>query len=287
MKQADLIVLAGTVVTGAGGTGPKNKAEAADIGLIKDGAVVTKDGIIIEVGTRSEILEVWGGDRLDLPNTSVIPGLVDPHCHPLWAGDRLHEFTMRAQGASYEEIHAAGGGIAHTVEATRKAGTEELKSKLASVVDLNRCLMQLAAKHKKVKFRCLVASETLNEGKKQHKNLPIIMVYRDGELKESIIAACSPNHLGERFDVDAVEALLRKVGAFEQYEEIERAAKGALAGQGGSGGGGAEGGVSSSVLAEAVNEGRKLREEGQVFYKKEGGRIKLSRVNGDGDLEDW
>ena len=125
MKQADLIVLAGTVVTGAGGTGPKNKAEAADIGLIKDGAVVTKDGIIIEVGTRSEILEVWGGDRLDLPNTSVIPGLVDPHCHPLWAGDRLHEFTMRAQGASYEEIHAAGGGIAHTVEATRKAGTEE------------------------------------------------------------------------------------------------------------------------------------------------------------------
>jgi imidazolonepropionase len=135
MKQADLIVLANTVVTGAGGTGPKSKAEAADIGLIKDGAVVTKDGRIVEVGTRSEILEVWGGDRLDLPGTSVIPGLVDPHCHPLWAGDRLHEFTMRAQGASYEEIHAAGGGIAHTVESTRKAGTEELKSRLASVVE--------------------------------------------------------------------------------------------------------------------------------------------------------
>lgn len=155
-------------------------------------------------------------------------------------------------------------------------------------VDLNRCLMHLAAKHKKVKFRCLVASETLNEGKKQHMNLPIIMVYRDGELKESIIAACSPKYLGDRFDVDAVEALLRKVGAFEQYEEIERAARGALAGPGGSSSSsGVESGASSSILAEAVSTGKKLREEGQVFYKKEGGRIKLSRVNSDGDLEDW
>ena len=150
-------------------------------------------------------------------------------------------------------------------------------------VDLNRCLMRLAAKHKKVKFRCLVASEALNEGKKQHKNLPIIMVYRDGELKDSIIAACSPKYLGDRFDVDAVETLLRKVGAFEQYEEIERAARGAMAKAHHSD----SAGVSSSVLAEAVDAGKKLREEGQIFYKKEGGKIKLSRVNGDGDLEDW
>ena len=135
MKRADLIVLANTVVTCAGGTGPKTKAEAAEIGLIKDGAVVTVEGKIVEVGTRAEILEEWGGDRLDLPNTSVIPGLVDPHCHPLWAGDRTHEFELRARGAGYEEIHAAGGGIAHTVEETRKASTEDLKTRLASVVE--------------------------------------------------------------------------------------------------------------------------------------------------------
>ncbi|MCA9777816.1 MAG: imidazolonepropionase [Candidatus Eremiobacteraeota bacterium] len=135
MKRADLIVLADTVVTCAGGTGPKTKAEAAEIGLIEDGAVVTVEGKIVEVGTRAKILEEWGGDRLDLPNTSVIPGLVDPHCHPLWAGDRTHEFELRARGAGYEEIHAAGGGIAHTVEETRKAGTEELKTRLASVVE--------------------------------------------------------------------------------------------------------------------------------------------------------
>lgn len=136
MQQADLIIFAETVVTCSGGNGPKSKDEAARIGEIKNGGVVTKNGRIVEVGTRAEILEVWGGDRLDLPGTSVIPGLVDPHCHPLWAGDRTHEFALRARGASYEEIHAAGGGIAHTVEASRRASTEELKSRLSSVVEV-------------------------------------------------------------------------------------------------------------------------------------------------------
>jgi imidazolonepropionase len=136
MKRADLTILAKQVVTVAGGSGPKTKDDAANIGLIQDGAVVTVDGKIMEIGTRAEILDVWGGDRLDLGETSVIPGLVDPHCHPLWAGDRTHEFALRAKGATYEEIHAAGGGIAHTVQSTRSASTEELKSRMAAVVEL-------------------------------------------------------------------------------------------------------------------------------------------------------
>jgi len=135
MIRAELTVLADEVVTCAGSGGPKNKDQASDIGLIKDGAIVIVDGAITAVGTRTEILKKWGGDRLELPGTSVIPGLIDPHCHPLWAGDRKHEFALRAKGASYEEIHAAGGGIAHTVEATRRASDEELLSKTKAIVE--------------------------------------------------------------------------------------------------------------------------------------------------------
>jgi imidazolonepropionase len=135
MKQAELIVLAEQVVTCAGGGSPKTRDAAANIGLIHNGAVVIVDGLITDIGTRDEVFEKWGGDRLELPGTSVIPGLVDPHCHPLWAGDRKHEFAMRAKGATYEEIHAAGGGIAHTVESTRRATDDELLTNASKIVE--------------------------------------------------------------------------------------------------------------------------------------------------------
>ena len=57
---------------------------------------------------------------------AVLPGFVDGHTHPVWAGDRVHEFAMKLAGASYMEVHAAGGGIHFTVERTREAGEEEL-----------------------------------------------------------------------------------------------------------------------------------------------------------------
>jgi imidazolonepropionase len=135
MKRADLIVSAQQVVTCAGGPGPRSKEQAKDPGLIADGAVVLLDGVIAEVGTRADILSHWMGDRLELPETCLVPGLVDPHCHPLWAGDRKHEFALRASGASYEEIHASGGGIAHTVHATRQASDQELLSKACARVE--------------------------------------------------------------------------------------------------------------------------------------------------------
>ena len=57
---------------------------------------------------------------------AVLPGFVDGHTHPVWAGDRVHEFAMKLAGASYMEVHAAGGGIHFTVEKTREATEEEL-----------------------------------------------------------------------------------------------------------------------------------------------------------------
>jgi imidazolonepropionase len=135
MKRAELIVAAEQVATCAGGDRPKDKERANDVGVIAKGAVAIVDGLIADVGTQAEIFARWGGDRLELESTSLIPGLVDPHCHPLWAGDRKHEFALRAQGATYEEIHAAGGGIAHTVHATRQASDGELLARAGATLE--------------------------------------------------------------------------------------------------------------------------------------------------------
>ena len=64
------------------------------------------------------VVEAGGG--------AVLPGLVDGHTHPVWAGDRVNEFGMKLAGATYMEVHAAGGGIHSTVERTRAATEVEL-----------------------------------------------------------------------------------------------------------------------------------------------------------------
>ena len=63
---------------------------------------------------------------IDAGGQAVIPGFVDGHTHPVWAGDRVHEFAMKLAGASYMEVHAAGGGIHFTVDKTREASEQEL-----------------------------------------------------------------------------------------------------------------------------------------------------------------
>jgi imidazolonepropionase len=72
------------------------------------------------VSPAGDVVEVDGRGRCALP------GLVDCHTHACFAGDRAHEFDLRSRGASYEQLHAAGGGILSTVDATRAAGEDEL-----------------------------------------------------------------------------------------------------------------------------------------------------------------
>ena len=100
----------------------------AGYGLVEDGALGWKDGALAYVGPRAglpgapasladEVIEVDG---------LVTPGLVDCHTHAVFAGDRAAEFELRLQGASYEEIARAGGGILSTVRAVREADEDEL-----------------------------------------------------------------------------------------------------------------------------------------------------------------
>nr|WP_244552474.1 imidazolonepropionase [Allosphingosinicella indica] len=101
-------------------------AIATPFGAIEDGAIGIQDGRIVRVGRRTELAGFRARSVEPLGGAWVTPGLVDCHTHLVFGGNRAHEFEMRLQGASYEEIAKAGGGIVSTVGATRNASVEQL-----------------------------------------------------------------------------------------------------------------------------------------------------------------
>lgn len=99
----------------------------APYGAIEDGAIAVSDGGIAWVGAYADLPDAFAGwPRTDLGGRLVTPGLIDCHTHVVYGGDRAQEFEMRLNGASYEDIARAGGGIIATVKATRSASVEEL-----------------------------------------------------------------------------------------------------------------------------------------------------------------
>jgi imidazolonepropionase len=100
---------------------------AAPYGLVEDAALLVRDGRIAWVGLRSDLPgeQRWDAEH-DAGGALVTPGLIDCHTHLVYGGDRANEFELRLQGASYEEIARAGGGIASTVAATRAADEDAL-----------------------------------------------------------------------------------------------------------------------------------------------------------------
>ncbi len=97
-------------------------------GAIENAALAIKDGHIAWLGPMAELPEGDAGETLDAGRRWVTPGLIDAHTHLVFAGDRAAEFELRLQGATYEEIARAGGGIAGTVAATRAASFAELEA---------------------------------------------------------------------------------------------------------------------------------------------------------------
>ena len=99
----------------------------AGYGLVEDGALGWKDGRITYAGPRSRLPDAArAAEVVDADGRLLTPGLVDCHTHLVFGGDRAGEFEQRLQGASYEQIARAGGGIVSTVRATRAADEETL-----------------------------------------------------------------------------------------------------------------------------------------------------------------
>ncbi len=106
-------------------------AALREVPVLEDAYVLCRDGRVEQVGRMSELGPIAGDvEELDGSGLCAVPGLVDCHTHPAFGGDRVDEFSLRAGGASYEELHAAGGGILATVRATRSLEEDELRARV-------------------------------------------------------------------------------------------------------------------------------------------------------------
>ena len=110
------------------GNGPLRGPALRGVRVIEDAFVLCRDGLIEAVGPMAALPAGVDADEIDGRGLSAVPGLVDCHTHVCFAGDRVNEFSLRAGGASYEELHAAGGGILSTVASTRAASGAELEA---------------------------------------------------------------------------------------------------------------------------------------------------------------
>jgi imidazolonepropionase len=120
------------VASPSGASAPLRGDALGAVDVLEDAYVLCEGGRIVGVGEMRRLGRLEGEVvELDGRGLSAVPGLVDCHTHACFAGDRVGEFALRAGGASYEELHAAGGGIVATVRATRAAGEERLAAALA------------------------------------------------------------------------------------------------------------------------------------------------------------
>jgi imidazolonepropionase len=132
MIHADLIVEgAAELVTLAGPVDrPRRGPEMRELAIIPNGSLAARRGKIVWIGPAAErraaVRPIPFCHLVDAYGKTVLPGLVDPHTHLVFAGSRENEFALRIEGKSYMEIAAAGGGINATVAATRQASKADL-----------------------------------------------------------------------------------------------------------------------------------------------------------------
>jgi imidazolonepropionase len=128
MPRDLIIVNCKQLITLAGPPVPRVGPDLNNLGIIEDGALWARDGIIQKVGTWEEIKSAVPADAntVEAEGRIVLPGFVDAHTHLVFGGSRADEFERRALGESYQSIAASGGGIRSTVRQTREATELEL-----------------------------------------------------------------------------------------------------------------------------------------------------------------
>lgn len=128
MANSLAVINCSQLVTLAGPTRPRAGAELRELAVINDGAILVQGERLASVGPRAAIEPLIDKDCevIDADGRVVLPGFVDAHSHPVFAGSRVNEFEERSTGATYQEIAARGGGIQSTVRATREATFDQL-----------------------------------------------------------------------------------------------------------------------------------------------------------------
>ena len=112
------------------GRGPRRGNSLSELSIVKDGALLVRDGVIFAVGARAKIdrlPEARRAEKIDVAGRVVLPGFVDSHTHLIHAASRAEEYELRIAGASYEEIARKGGGILNSVKKLRAATEEALR----------------------------------------------------------------------------------------------------------------------------------------------------------------
>jgi imidazolonepropionase len=132
--KAEILMSGISQLVTAEGAGPKHGPTMRKLRIVEQAAIGMSAGVIVWTGRESE----WKGEAetiIDVGGRAVVPGLIDPHTHAVWAGDRLADFEARTSGSTYEEILAAGGGIRSTIRATAAASQNDLVAQAKPRID--------------------------------------------------------------------------------------------------------------------------------------------------------
>lgn len=121
------------------GRGPRRGDSLPKLGIVKDGAVLVRDGLIVAIGPTAKVEKLAAArkaEKLDVGGRVVLPGFVDSHTHLIHAASRAEEYELKIQGASYEEIARKGGGILNSVKKLRAATSSQLKRRARAALEI-------------------------------------------------------------------------------------------------------------------------------------------------------
>jgi imidazolonepropionase len=137
-------LIANLLITGASqlltlqGDIPRRGNSLSKLGLVKNGAILVREGRIVAVGTRAKVealKDARRAEKMDVGERVVLPGFVDCHTHLIHAASRAEEYELKIQGASYEEIARKGGGILNSVKKLRAATAGKLKTRARAALE--------------------------------------------------------------------------------------------------------------------------------------------------------
>ena len=138
MSDSLLITGASQILT-LRGRGPRRGDALSQLGIVKDGAVLVRDGLIAAVGPTAKIEKLPAArkaEKLDVAGRIVLPGFVDSHTHLIHAASRAEEYELKIQGVGYEEIARRGGGILNSVKKLRSATSQQLKRRARAALEV-------------------------------------------------------------------------------------------------------------------------------------------------------